>query len=168
LIASQGKESVMRSLFACSLIVTLVACQALAEDQREHSATPLGDDCSGVLIRPSLPLLIVASYEGSISDALDEDALTEDEQKDFMLDFEATMAVKQAKIELLRAIHQLEAVEKKCKGTPAGDEAATLLKSLPNRKDLQPGQLATATAARKRTTVARHARVAPAEATTVK
>jgi len=67
-------------------------------------------------------------------------------------------------------IHQLEMIEKKCKGTPAGDEAAQLLKLLPQCKDLRPGQTATATAtaSRKAATVAAHGRVAASEATKTK
>jgi hypothetical protein len=38
------------------------------------------------------------------------------------------MIVTQAKIEPLRTIHRLEAVEKKCKGTQVAEEAAQLLK----------------------------------------
>ena len=100
-------------------------------------------------------------------EALDEDALTEKEQEAFLVDFEATMAVKQSRLELVRAIHQLEMVEKKCKGTPAGDEAAQLLKLLPQCKDLQPGRTATATASRKGTPPG-HGRVAASEATKTK
>jgi hypothetical protein len=168
----QGKESVMRTLLAFSLLVVLATCQASAtppaEDEPCPSATVPGEGCAAFFIRPSIPLVLVRGYEESLCEALVEDALTEEEQQDFLMEFQATMAVKQAKIDLLRAIHQLETVEKKCKGTQAGDEAAELLKLLPQRKDLQPGQLATATAARKRATVARHSRVAPPAATTVK
>jgi len=77
------------------------------------------------------------------------------------------MAVKQAKVELLRAIHQLEVVEKKCKGTPVGDEASTTVD--PAAAAQGPCSRAspaasTATASRKRASLAHHSRVAPAEA----
>ena len=68
----------------------------------------------------------------------------------------------------MRIIHQLQVVEKKCKGTPAGDEAAQLLKLLPQSKDLQPGRTATAVASRKADTAAAHSRVAASEATKTK
>lgn len=119
-------------------------------------------------IRPSVPMLLVANYEGSLSEALEESALTEEEQMDFLVDLQATMTVKHAKLELLRVIHQLEVVEKKCKGTPVAEEAAQLLKVLPQRKDLQPGQAPVTMAARKKSTAARQARVPAAETTTVK
>lgn len=157
----------MRKVFAFSLFVALATCPASAEDRRNPSPL-LPEGGPGICFHPSMPLMLVANYEGSLSEALDESALTEEEQQEFLADFQATMAVKQAKLELLRVIHQLETVEKKCKGSPSADEAAQLLKLLPPRKDLQPGQSATATAARKKATVARRGRVGPAEATTVR
>ncbi len=159
----QGKDSIMQKLFAFSLIVALAACPALAQDEPDASAAP-----PGICIRPSLSMMLVANYEGSLSEALDEDALTEKEEEAFLVDFEATMAVKQSRLELVRAIHQLQVVEKKCKGTPAGDEATQLLKLLPQCKDLQPGRTATATASRKGTPAADHGRVAASEATKTK
>jgi hypothetical protein len=156
----------MRNLLACSLFVALAANQAWAEDRSDCSPPPAAEGCPSVFICPSVPVVLVRGYEESLSDALAENALTEEEQADFLVELQATMAVKQAKVELLRAIHQLEAVEKKCKGTPVGDEASQLLTLLPQRKDLQPGQAATATAtaSRKRASLAHHSRVAPAEA----
>jgi hypothetical protein len=113
-------------------------------------------------------MLLVANYEGSLSEALDEDALTEKEGEALFVDFHATLAVKQSRLELVRIIHQLQVVEKKCKGTPAGDEAAQLLKLLPQSKDLQPGRTATAVASRKADTATAHSRVAASEATKTK
>ena len=162
----------MRTLLAFSLLIVLATCQVSAaqsaEDEPCPSATGPDEGCAAFFIRPSIPLVLVRGYEESLCEALHEGALTEEEQQDFLMEFRATIAVKQAKIDLLRAIRQLETVEKKCKGTQAADEAAALLKLLPQRKDLQPGQLATATAARKRAAVARHNRVAPPAAATVK
>jgi hypothetical protein len=113
-------------------------------------------------------MLLVANYEGSLSEAVDEDTLTEKEGEAFLVDFHATLAVKQSRLELVRIIHQLQMVEKKCKGTTAADEAAQLLKLLPQCKDLRPGQTATATASRNGTPVADHGRVAASEATKTK
>ncbi len=162
----------MRTLLACSLLIALATCQVSAaqsaEDQLGPSPPAPGEGFATVFVPPSIPLVLVRGYEESLGEALSENALTEEEQQDFLLEFQATMAVKQAKIDLLRAIHQLETVEKKCKGTQAGDEAVELLKLLPQRKDLQPGQLATATAARKRAAVAHRNRAASPTATTVK
>lgn len=152
----------MRRLFAFSLFVALATCQASAQDEPDPSSVP-----PGVCVRPSLSMMLVANYEGSLSEALDEDALTEKDQEAFLVDFQATLAVKQSRLELVRIIHQLEMVEKKCKGTPTGDEAAQLLKLLPQCKDLRPGRTATATASRK-ATVAAHGRVAASEATKTK
>ncbi len=161
----------MRTLLAFSLLIVLATCQVSAaqsaEDQSGSSLPAPGEGGAAILIPPSIPLMLVRGYEESLGEALSENALTEEEQQDFLLEFQATLALKQAKIDLLRAIHQLETVKKKCKGTQAGDEAAELLTLLPQRKDLQPGQLATAIAARKRVTVARHNRASPA-ATTVR
>ena len=153
----------MRKLFVFTVLMTFAVCPALAQDEPDPSAAP-----PGVCVRPSLSMLLVANYEGSLCEALDEDALTEKEEEAFLVDFEATMAVKQSRLELVRAIHQLQVVEKKCKGTPAGDEAAQLLKLLPQCKDLQPGRTATATASRRGTPVASHGRVAASEAAKTK
>jgi hypothetical protein len=150
----------VRKLLAVSLFVVLAACQVSAAPPSEYDSNswPFPTVEGPVLsIRPNTPL--VASYKESLFEAVDENALTEEEQKDLL---QATMAVKHARVELLRTIRQLEAVEKKCKGTPVAEDAAQLLKLLPKAKDLQPGQLAAA--ARKKATVAR--RAAPAEATT--
>jgi hypothetical protein len=152
----------MQKVFVFSLLAALATCQASAQDR----PAPSPEGYPGV--RPSLSMLLVANYEGSLSEALDEDTLTEKEQKAFLVDFQATLAVKQSRLELVRAIHQLQVVEKKCKGTPAGDEAAQLLKLLPQCKDLQPGRTATATASRRGTTVAGHGRVAASATTTTK
>jgi hypothetical protein len=167
----QGKESIMRMLFAITLFVVLAACQASAAPPSEDdpNSWPIPTVEGPVLaIRPSIPLVRVASYEESLFEAVDENALTEEEQKDLLVDLQATMAVKHARVELLRTIHQLEAVENKCKGTPVAEEAAQLLKLLPKAKDLQPSQSAAATAIRKKANVARHSRVTPAEATMVR
>jgi hypothetical protein len=162
----------MRTLRACSLLIVFATCQVSAAQPADDpsGSPPLapGEGFAGVFVAPSIPLVLVQGYQESLGEALSENALTEEEQRDFLVEFQATMAVKQAKIDLLRAIHQLETVEKKCKGTQAGDEAVALLKLLPQRKDLQPGQLAAATAARKRATLARHNRVTSPAATTVK
>ncbi len=151
----------MRKVCVALSLVVLATCQALAEEQGRPALPSSADGFPGVAVRPSFPVLLVANYEGSLSEALEESALTEEEQQEFLMDFQATMTVKQAKLELLRVIHQLELVEKKCKGTPIAGEATQLLKLLPQRKDLQPGQPAA-------NTVARHPSATPAEASTVK
>jgi hypothetical protein len=165
------RSLVMRSLLAFSLLIVLATCQISAAQPAEgqsYPSAPVSGEGTPFFISPSIPVVLVRGYEESLGDASSENALSEEEQQEFLVDFQATMAVKQAKIDLLRMIHQLETVEKKCKGTPAGDEAAELLKLLPQRKVLQPGQLTKASAARKKATVASRNQVTSPAATTVK
>lgn len=124
----------MRKPCVITLFVVLAACQVSAAPPSEYdpNSWPIPTVEGPVLsIRPSIPLVRVASHEESLVEAVDENALTEEEQKDLPLDLQATMAVKQARAELLRTIHQLETVENECNGTPVAEEAAQLLKLLP-------------------------------------
>jgi hypothetical protein len=74
-----------------------------------------------------------AMYARGLSEALVEGALTEEEARDLAAGFEAIVAARKARVDLLRTISLLERLEK-CKHKEAAEEARQLLGLLPQRK----------------------------------
>ena len=103
------------------------------DDEGDNSAE---EDCREFQVIPSHQNCVVmgAMYAKGLSEALMEGALTEEEAHELAVGFEAMVAARKARVDLVRTISLLESVEK-CKDKEAADEARHLLGLLPQRKN---------------------------------
>ena len=130
---------------ACTLFSQLTPEQAAKLIQagrnvdvgRDEGDVPVDDGCQEFQVVPPHENCVVvgAMYAKGLSEALIEGALTEEEAQELAAGFEAMVAAKKARVDLLRTVALLERVEK-CKDKEAAKEARHLLSLLPQRKEL--------------------------------